>query len=349
MSSAAYATSACAHFHVKSVLKILHGRDGLVGFVIWAGLGSCYGVEGDGEGLWDGGDTDGGAEEVVVEGAVDADADHGSGRVFALDEGEAVYLGGVTVGAADGDGAGAVFALSGGFGFDEDVEFLADECAVMFEGDGLGEFHEAGVAALFGFFGQLGELGGWGAGLRGVGEGADVVEALFLDEVQEFLEFAFGFAGVADDEGGAEGDVRHGVPDVLDGLAGDAEAGTLHAVEDGVGAMLEGHVHVGDDVGEGGHGMGEAGGDAAGVGVHEADPRYVRDGFREAFEEGGEAISLAGIFAVGGGVLGDEDEFFDAGGGEPAGFVDEAFCGVGVHAAFDGGDDAEGAGTVAAV
>ena len=46
-----------------------------------------------------------------------------------------------------------------------------------------------------------------------------MVDAVLLDEVEQLIELFVGLAGEADDEGGAENDVRDGLADRLDALA----------------------------------------------------------------------------------------------------------------------------------
>ena len=104
-----------------------------------------------------------------------------------------------------------------------------------------------------------------------------MVELLLLDEVEELIELVLGLAGEAHDEGGPEDGVRDRAADDLDALAGLGEPRALHALEHRVRAMLERHVEVGDDVREAGHRFCQPRRDAPGVGVHQADPRDLRD------------------------------------------------------------------------
>ena len=69
----------------------------------------------------------------------------------------------------------------------------------------------------------------------------------------------------------------------------------------------------------------------------------------EGVEQRGEAVFEAEVFAVAGGVLADEGDFLDAAGDELLGFGDDGFEAAGAEFAAQVGDDAEGAGVVAAL
>ena len=112
--------------------------------------------------------------------------------------------------------------------------------------------------------------------------------------------------------------------------------------------MLEGQVQVVADVVVAGDGFEQAAGDAVGVGVEEAEPAEVGD-FGERVEECGEAVLEAEVFAVAGGVLADEGDLADAAGDELLGFGDDRFKSSGAEFSAQVGDDAEGAGVVAAL
>ena len=91
----------------------------------------------------------------------------------------------------------------------------------------------------------------------------------------------------------------------------------------------------------------ELAGDAVGIGVEEAEPAEVGDA-GECVEERGEAVLEAKVFAVAGGVLADEGDFLDAAGDEGLGFGDDGLEAAGAEFSAQVGDDAEGAGVVAA-
>ncbi len=109
-----------------------------------------------------------------------------------------------------------------------------------------------------------------------------------FDELEEFGVLGVGFGGEAGDEGGAEGDAGDPLAEFLeegfDLVAGDLAA---HGVEDLVVDVLEGHVDVFDEVAAVGEGADHVVGEAAGVGVHEAEPGaggFFLDEFVEGFE-----------------------------------------------------------------
>ncbi len=89
-------------------------------------------------------------------------------------------------------------------------------------------------------------------------------------------------------------------------------------------------------------------GDAVGVGVEEAQPAQAFDA-GERVEQRGKAVFEAEVFAVAGGVLADEGDFLDAAGDELLGFGDDGLEAAGAEFAAQVGDDAEGAGVVAAL
>ena len=113
--------------------------------------------------------------------------------------------------------------------------------------------------------------------------------------------------------------------------------------------MLERHVDIGHDVGEARHRFREAAGDTAGVGVHQPHPGQIGHGLGKLLEQDGETVAVTAVLAVGRGVLGDQDEFARTRGRVELCLGQQSVRRVGVHAALDRGDDAEGAGAIAAV
>ncbi len=165
---------------------------------------------------------------------------------------------------------------------------------------------------------------------------------------QRSLKVGFGFAGEADDEGGADDDAGDDAAGLFDELEEDVSgAAALHGLEDGGAGVLEGDVEVFGDVGVAGDGFEEAGGDLVGVGVEEAEPAEAGEG-GEGVEELGEAFGEAEIFAVAGGVLADEGDLADALGDEVLGLGEDGADAAGAELAAELGDDAEGAGVIAA-
>ncbi len=113
----------------------------------------------------------------------------------------------------------------------------------------MGFFHEAVPAVLF-------DLGADVVG-QGVGpcpcdvlvlEAADAVELRFIQPVEQVLEFFFGFTRIADDEGGAQGNVGADGPPCADFVEGfGPSGGPCHAFQDVWVRVLERDVEVGQD------------------------------------------------------------------------------------------------------
>jgi hypothetical protein len=112
--------------------------------------------------------------------------------------------------------------------------------------------------------------------------------------------------------------------------------------------VLERHVEVFADVVVAGDGFEESAGNAVGIGVEEAEPAQAVDA-GERVEQGGEAVLEAEVFAVAGGVLADEGDLANAAGDEGFGFGDDGFESARTEFAAQVGNDAEGAGVVAAL
>ena len=112
--------------------------------------------------------------------------------------------------------------------------------------------------------------------------------------------------------------------------------------------MLEGQVEVVANVVVAGDGFEEAAGDAVGIGVEEAEPAEVGD-LGERVEELRQAVLEAEVFAVARGVLTDEGDLAGAAGDELLGFGDDRFKSARAEFAAKVGNDAEGAGMVAAL
>ena len=125
--------------------------------------------------------------------------------------------------------------------------------------------------------------------------------------------------------------------------------------------MLERDVDVAHDVLGPPDGLDELVAPMGGVRVEQADPEVPLDLVQLA-EERGERLALGGVdlaarvrtrvgpavHAEVGGVLGDQVDLLDALGDELAGFLDDGFDRAAAVTAADAGDDAEGAGVVAA-
>jgi len=88
-------------------------------------------------------------------------------------------------------------------------------------------------------------------------------------------------------------------------------------------------------------------GDAVGVGVEDAEPAQAVD-FGQSVKQRGQAVFEAQVFAIAGGVLADEGDLLNAASDEALGFGDNRFETPRAEFAAQIGDDAEGAGVVAA-
>ena len=291
-------------------------------------------------------------DEIVAAPVADGDVGEFADWEGIVDEDGAVDVGGVHFGAGDA-----------GF-FDEDLHGAADLGGVEAFGEGLEFAHGAVPAAFDGFVMDASvHVVGFGAFFAAVAEDACAFEFGIADEVEEFGEVFFGFAGEADDESGADGEAgdagAHAVDEVADVVAGGF---ALHGSEHAVGDVLEGDIDVASDLGGIGDGADEFVAPVGWVGVEETDPEVAFDGIEGADERGetfafgaidGAAWVRADVFpfihAEVGGVLADEIDFADTGLDELGDLADDAVLGAAAVAAADAGDDAERAGVVAAL
>ena len=193
---------------------------------------------------------------------------------------------------------------------DDDVIGLPHAGEVLLQGYLFLDFHEFGNAAFF-FFGAdvVGELVGRGALFGGVGETAHAVETGLADKVFQFLEFLESFAGVADDEGGADGYVGQLMAEVLQeaesALAVDA---ALHGVEYTGVDVLQGDVDVVADVGVAADDVDGVEREGGRIGVVETYPGGTALG-GQSVEEGTEHALTIEVEAIVGGVLCYDDDF----------------------------------------
>ena len=124
-------------------------------------------------------------------------------------------------------------------------------------------------------------------------------------------------------------------------------AAALHALEHRGRGVLQGNVNVAAQARVRGEHFKQARGDLVGIGVEETDPAEILD-LRELFEQRGEAILNAEVFAEAGCVLPDEVDFAHALGGEALGLDDDRGDGARAELAAELRNDAEGAGMIAA-
>ena len=200
------------------------------------------------------------------------------------------------------------------------------------------------------------EVIGLGAGDGLVLEAADTLEARFAQPGQEIFEIVLGLAGEADDEGGADGDVRADLPP-----GGQAVQHLLligraaHGLEHSGRGVLEGNVEVGKDLARG-HQRDDVIHMRVGIDIVHPHPGA------EVAQFLGHVVELRAhlaavelrrpildVDAIGAGVLADDQQFLDAGLDQPLGLVEHRGHGAGNEIAADRGDDAEGAAVVAAL
>ena len=102
------------------------------------------------------------------------------------------------------------------------------------------------------------------------------LEFRFADEIEQFLEARFGFAGKADDEGRAQCDARHAGPDFPDEIHDVLPRGFApHPFEHVFVDVLERNVHVTRHLRASGDGPDEFVRPVRGMGVKQADPEIA--------------------------------------------------------------------------
>ena len=205
-------------------------------------------------------------------------------------------------------------------------------------------------------------LGALGAFFLRVLEYADAVELGLFEEGEEFGEVFFGLAGEADDEGGADDEIRDACTHAGDQVADIGAIGlTLHCAEHLVGDVLERDVDVADHVFGLANRLNELVAPVSRVRVEQADPEVAFDLVKLA-EKRGEGFALGGvdlaarvwaglgpaIHAEIGRVLGDQIDLLHAFGNELTSFLDDGFDRAAAMASANTRDDAESAGVVAA-
>ena len=240
------------------------------------------------------------------------------------------------------------------------LDLRTDTLFQFVDGDFFCCFHESCQAFFAQFVWQLpGECVGLCPLDGGVGKAADAVDLGFTHEVEQVLEFGFGFSGESGNEGAADGEFRAGLAPLLDTFKLAFAVGrAFHAFEDvGVG-MLQWDVqvrqdkalrHEGDDVFNVGVGVDVVQAYPGTVGLGEVAECFGE--FKQAGFDGAAVPKTGAVFdvcAVCGGVLADDEEFFDSGVEEFVGFGEDVCDRAGFEGAAQVGDDAEGAGVVAA-
>ena len=202
---------------------------------------------------------------------------------------------------------------------------------------------------------RRGQRVGAGAGNRLVAEAADAIELGLAQPLEQKFELGIGFAGEADDERRANGQIRTDFAPAGDALQGFfLRGGTLHAFENGGRRVLEGHIEVRQELA-----LGHQGNDRIDVWVRidvvEAHPdAELAEGLGEVKKlrpHRAPAPFARGVFhidAVGRRVLRDDQELLDAGGDQPLRFAQHVGCRPRHEIAPQPRNDAEAAAIVAA-
>ena len=239
---------------------------------------------------------------------------------------------------------------------DDDVEGLADLGFQLGGGNFLLVRHEALPALLLHLFRHRAWQLVCGRAFNGlVLEAADAVELGFGEPVEQVLHVVFRLAGEADDEGGAQRDVRADVAPALDPVEHLVGVGrAAHVLQHGGRGVLEGNVEVGQDLALR-HQRDHLIHMRIGVNVVQAYPcpklaqfagkvGHVRAHLAALPRRGG----VLEIEAVGGGILADDQQFLRARRHQLLRLAQHGIDRARGQIAANGGNNAEGAAVVAA-
>src|SRR3989344_8127449 len=240
---------------------------------------------------------------------------------------------------------------------DQHFDFLADAQLQARRADRLLVRHEALPTVLLDvirYYGQVQQVGR-GAFDRRVLEAADAVQLGFGQPVEQVLEVFFGFAREADDEGRTDDQFRADLAPVLDARQGLVfEGRAFHGLEHFRSGVLERDVQVRQDL-AGGHQRDQLVHVRGRVHVVQAHPHaQAAEGFAQLGHAGfhrravPETGAVFHVDAVGAGVLGDHQQFFNAGFDQALGFVQHIAHRAADQLAAHRRDDAEAATVVAA-
>src|SRR6185437_9758486 len=164
----------------------------------------------------------------------------------------------------------------------------------------------------------------------------------------ELLVVFFGLTREAHDERRPQHDARDDGARLLDELEENLRsAATLHALEHGWTGMLERDVEVLRDIVVACDGLQQPRGDLVGIGVEETQPAQARQRC-EGFEELGQAVFDAEVFAVAGCILADQGNLPDTLGDKVFGLGDDRRDATRTTLAAKLRDDAKATGMVAA-
>ena len=138
-----------------------------------------------------------------------------------------------------------------------------------------------------------------------------------------------GLAGKTRHDRGAQRRPGQGLPDAPHRVQNlPAAIAPSHAAQHLVMAVLDGEIQVGENPGVGGHGVQELRGDPGRMAVQEANPPEAVNGGQLPQQR--RDARVAGLLpAIGGGVLGHQDEFFDPGRGQLFGLPHQGVRGAG--------------------
>ena len=174
-----------------------------------------------------------------------------------------------------------------------------------------------------------------------------MVEALFGHKIEQVLEVLLGFAGEADDEGGAQHGFGQLLADPLEQAAGDIGLpGTVHRPQHLGVAVLQREIEVGQHIGHLPVGGQHLGGEAGGIGVVDPDPGDLH--LAQGPQQLGQLGLAVEVEAVVGGDLADQHQLLHPLGGQLLGLGHDRFDRARALVAAQLGNDAEGAAVVAA-
>ena len=150
------------------------------------------------------------------------------------------------VGLAAGGGADVAVLVGLADLVDDHRDVLADLGRELCGADPLGHFHQPRVALFLDFLGhRIGQSIGAAPATFSKRKHADAVELGFIQPVEQVLEFVFGLAGEADNEGRPEGDLGAISRQASRSSTLASFGGAGHAFEHiGLG-VLEGNVEIG--------------------------------------------------------------------------------------------------------
>ncbi len=173
---------------------------------------------------------------------------------------------------------------------------------------------------------------------------ADAIQSRLVQPVQQGLEFGLGLAGIADDEGGSQGDLgadRAPGRDLVQRLRRRRRPG--HAAQHVRMRVLEGNVQIGQHPSFG-HQRDQVAHMRIGIDIMQPHPCPQRAKVAGQIGDMGAVaafLGMAAVKAVGAGVLADDQKLADPGLDQPFGLADHRMGRAADQAAAHVGDDAE--------